>query len=87
MLATNIMLKFQSGANDARSDDTSCLKMSIADWLNSHPNPNGALTYDTRLSTNQRRDEASLMTLQAGSFVLSILMGTTLGTLLAITTQ
>ena len=48
------MLKFQSGANDARSDDTSRLKMSIADWLNSRPNPNGVLTYDTRLSTKSK---------------------------------
>ena len=29
-------MKLQSGANDARSDDTSRLKAVIAEWLNAH---------------------------------------------------
>lgn len=33
-LATDILIKLQSGANDARSDDTGKLKVVIAEWLN-----------------------------------------------------
>lgn len=42
MLFTN---KLQSGANDARSDDTGKLKSAVADWLNSRrPAPIPALS-------------------------------------------
>ena len=34
-LATDILIKLQTGANDARSDDTGKLKVVIAEWLNS----------------------------------------------------
>jgi hypothetical protein len=34
ILLIGIKIKLQSGANDARSDDTSKLKTAIADWLN-----------------------------------------------------
>lgn len=32
-----IVFELASGANDARSDDTSRLKVAIAEWLNSRP--------------------------------------------------
>ena len=38
---TQSEIKLQSGANDARSDDTSKLKVVVADWLNSRT-PSGA---------------------------------------------
>jgi len=34
-LATDILIKLQTRANDARSDDTGKLKVVIAEWLNS----------------------------------------------------
>ena len=36
--------KLQSGANDARSDDTSRLKVAIAEWLNSRETSNVRLS-------------------------------------------
>jgi hypothetical protein len=32
-------IKLQAGASDARSDDTSRLKMAVAEWINSRDNP------------------------------------------------
>jgi hypothetical protein len=36
LLAADLRIKLQIGANDARSDDTGRLKVAIAEWLNSH---------------------------------------------------
>lgn len=36
IILIGIKIKLQSGANDARSDNTSRLKTAIADWLNAH---------------------------------------------------
>lgn len=33
-LAVNLLIKLQTGANDARSDDTGKIKVAIAEWLN-----------------------------------------------------
>jgi hypothetical protein len=34
-----VYIQLQTGANDARSDDTSRLKIVVAEWLNSRTNP------------------------------------------------
>jgi hypothetical protein len=45
----------QTGANDARSDNTSRLKIAVADWLNSRPDS----TSNSRLSA-KGKDERGI---------------------------
>jgi len=49
-------IELQSGANDARSDDTSRLKVAIADWLNCREPHNVAGNFDTRLSAKRKEE-------------------------------
>ena len=42
--------KLQSGANDTHSDDTSRLKVAVAEWLNSH------MSSGTRLSARAKEE-------------------------------
>jgi hypothetical protein len=44
LLAGPDVIKLQTGANDARSDDTSRLKVAIAEWLNERGEPNTRLS-------------------------------------------
>ena len=55
-------LKFQSGANDARSDDTSRLKVTVAEWLNTSSRmcSNGAPTYQTMLLSAKAKEERGI---------------------------
>jgi hypothetical protein len=50
-LVANFPIKLQSGANDARSDDTGRLKVAIAEWLNSRK-PNSAGNGDDSVTEN-----------------------------------
>jgi hypothetical protein len=43
----------QSGANDARSDDTSRLKIAVAEWLNSR-DPYNASLGEARIPTKEK---------------------------------
>jgi len=45
--------KLQSGANDARSDDTSRLKVAVAEWLNSR------MPYQTWLSAKAKEERGT----------------------------
>ncbi len=52
-----IKFKLQSGANDARSDDTSRLKVAIAEWLNARPGQSSESdVMPTRLSAKGKED-------------------------------
>jgi hypothetical protein len=52
-----IIFKLASGANDARSDDTSRLKVAVAEWLNSRSwNSAESDAMSTRLSAKGKED-------------------------------
>jgi hypothetical protein len=53
----SLYVKLQTGANDARSDDTSRLKIVVAEWLNSRT-PSSSTSY-TRL-TAKGKDERGI---------------------------
>jgi Family of unknown function (DUF6698) len=45
----------QSGANDARSDDTSKLKTVVAEWINSRPPPTSGSLNPIRISGDKEK--------------------------------
>jgi hypothetical protein len=55
-----IIFKLQIGANNARSDDTSRLKVAIADWLNSRAENHSELNMmPMRLSSRGKEDRGT----------------------------
>ena len=53
---THFEIELQTGANDARADDTSRLKGAIVEWLNSRRSPNGAPVSNTMLSSKVKEE-------------------------------
>jgi hypothetical protein len=58
-----IDIKLQSGANDARSDDTSRLKTAVAEWLNARTHNSDESPEGTQMSmylSSKQKDERGI---------------------------